>query len=86
MSTADDQPRTSGDHAIIGKAKRCLMLLARVDEPTAYHTLRRAAMARRMKLPELAQWLLVDGPPRAAEVLAVARRPAGGLGAAGQLI
>jgi AmiR/NasT family two-component response regulator len=65
----DRRERTDADYAIIRKAKRCLMLLGQVDEPTAHHTLRRAAMARRVKLSALAQWLLDDSPRRVGEML-----------------
>ena len=66
--TTDDHTRTPDDDAIIGEAKRCLMVLGLVDEPTAYHALRRTAMTRRLKLRELAKWLLEDVSARVAEI------------------
>ena len=41
----DCRERSPADAAIVDEAKRCLMALGNVDESTAHHSLRRAAMA-----------------------------------------
>jgi AmiR/NasT family two-component response regulator len=51
-------------------AKRCVMVRGRADERTAYRALQRGAMAQRMKLTKLAEWLLEDKALRVAEMLA----------------